>query len=193
MLENKLEYQINFLKKYLPITPDKKIARSLSPLDNIRFSPRSPCPSPTPIFQQLYHALAHWERIMSESPELIQQKIRLFDEKLKMQADNKFSNFGSLDDPDESDDEGSQNEDYDNAQNNEIIIKKSNSFLNLTELKDKSSSEYLLEVGGAILKERRRSSPGDLIDGKNDRKVFEKCHQKAKKNLISIKIFDDSS
>lgn len=30
--------------------------------------PNSPCPSPTPIFQQLYLALANWERL-SESPD----------------------------------------------------------------------------------------------------------------------------
>lgn len=31
----------------------------------------SPCPSPTPLFQQLYAAVAHWERVLSGSPELL--------------------------------------------------------------------------------------------------------------------------
>lgn len=31
--------------------------------------PNSPCPSPTPIFQQLYLALANWDRLVSESPD----------------------------------------------------------------------------------------------------------------------------
>lgn len=31
--------------------------------------PRSPCPSPTPLFQQLYLAVAHWERVLAESPD----------------------------------------------------------------------------------------------------------------------------
>lgn len=31
---------------------------------------RSQCPSPTPLFQQLYVAVAHWERVLADSPEL---------------------------------------------------------------------------------------------------------------------------
>lgn len=33
------------------------------------YFPQSPCPSPTPAFQQLYMALAHIERLTQESPE----------------------------------------------------------------------------------------------------------------------------
>lgn len=35
--------------------------------------PSSPCPSPTPLFQQLYAAVAHWERVLSGSPELLRE------------------------------------------------------------------------------------------------------------------------
>lgn len=33
------------------------------------FFPQSPCPSPTPVFQQLYMALANFDRLTQESPD----------------------------------------------------------------------------------------------------------------------------
>lgn len=33
----------------------------------------SPCPSPTPLFHQLYAAVAHWERVLAGSPELLKE------------------------------------------------------------------------------------------------------------------------
>lgn len=192
MLDNKLDSQINFLKKYLPTTPDKKYMRSLSPFDNIRFTPRSPCPSPTPIFQQLYHALSHWERIMSESPEQFQEKFRLLDEKLKLETE-RYGRFGSLDEPDETDDEGSQNDDNDENKSDNTLIKRSNSYLDLSGINEKSSSGHSLGVAGASLKERRKSSPADLIDAKSGGQLFVKSREPMRNNLVEIKIYDDTS
>lgn len=46
------------------LTPDRRAGGSTV------FFPNSPCPSPTPIFQQLYLALSHWDRLLAESPDL---------------------------------------------------------------------------------------------------------------------------
>lgn len=36
------------------------------------FFPQSPCPSPTPVFQQLYMALSHFDRLVrQESPDIL--------------------------------------------------------------------------------------------------------------------------
>lgn len=40
-------------------------------------SPHTPCPSPTPFFQHLYLAVAHWERCMSDSPDYIKDLFHL--------------------------------------------------------------------------------------------------------------------
>lgn len=47
------------------LTPDRRAGGSTV------FFPNSPCPSPTPIFQQLYLALSHWDRLLAESPDLM--------------------------------------------------------------------------------------------------------------------------
>lgn len=76
-----------FLAKYIPATPpppphdaSAQRKRSLA----VFGSPQkgslddggrsySPCPSPTPLFQQLYAAVAHWERVLAGSPELMKE------------------------------------------------------------------------------------------------------------------------
>lgn len=50
------------------LTPDRR---------STIFFPNSPCPSPTPIFQQLYLALSHWDRLLAESPDLLKQSSEL--------------------------------------------------------------------------------------------------------------------
>lgn len=37
--------------------------------DDNKTQKKSPCPSPTPVFQQLYLAIANYERLLSESPD----------------------------------------------------------------------------------------------------------------------------
>uniref|UniRef100_A0A336KJY0 Oxysterol-binding protein n=1 Tax=Culicoides sonorensis TaxID=179676 RepID=A0A336KJY0_CULSO len=66
------------LLKYLPASPRTPKLRTTS-LDSRRGSvyPNSPCPSPTPVFQHLYFALAQWERCLSESPDYIKDLFNL--------------------------------------------------------------------------------------------------------------------
>lgn len=125
---------------------------------------------------------------MSESPERFQEKFRLLDEKLRLGSE-KYGRFESLDDPDETDDEGSQNGDT----KTDTVIKRSNSYLELSSIKDKSFSGHSLCVAGASLKERRKSSPADFVDGKSGEKMFEACERQTRNNLVQIKINDDTS
>lgn len=53
------------------------------------FFPNSPCPSPTPIFQQLYMALAQYERLPPDVVGLLP------DDEWVMQKSNSFSNIAS--------------------------------------------------------------------------------------------------
>lgn len=83
-----------FLAKYIPATPPPAIAfdkRRRQRRQSTTFgSPTlsqgsqagesggggsSPCPSPTttPLFQQLYAAMSHWERVLADSPELLKE------------------------------------------------------------------------------------------------------------------------
>lgn len=84
-----------FLAKYIPATPPPAIAfdkrRRQQRRQSTTFgSPTlsqgsqagesggggsSPCPSPTttPLFQQLYAAMSHWERVLADSPELLKE------------------------------------------------------------------------------------------------------------------------
>lgn len=120
-------------------------------------SSQSPCPSPSPIFQQLYHAVAYWERFLSDSPEKLTRKLS-HDLGLK---------FGSLDEPDETDDEHS----IDNSPSVENMKKRHS--VNFSEItQDKKICD------------RRKSSPADLTLSEDKNK---------KQNLIKIRIFDDNS
>lgn len=55
--------------KYLPPSPPDKNNLHVETIE--KSFPRSPCPSPTPIFQQLYLAVAHWERYLRDSPDFL--------------------------------------------------------------------------------------------------------------------------
>lgn len=118
----------------------------------------SPCPSPSPIFQQLYHAVAYCERFLSDSPEKCSRKLSLGHLSLK---------FGSLDEPDETDDENSN----DNSPSIENMKKRhSVNFCEITE--DKKFFD------------RRKSSPAELTLSEDKNK---------KQNFIKIRIIDDNS
>ncbi|XP_052868675.1 oxysterol-binding protein-related protein 8 isoform X1 [Anopheles cruzii] len=65
----KLKEHLNYLLKYLPPSPPDKQNLRVEPIE--KSLPRSACPSPTPIFQQLYLAVAHWERYLRDSPEVL--------------------------------------------------------------------------------------------------------------------------
>ncbi|XP_058455547.1 oxysterol-binding protein-related protein 8 isoform X2 [Malaya genurostris] len=67
----KLKKHLNYLLKYLPPSPPDDANLSVDPSKSP--FPHSPCPSPTPIFQQLYLAVAHWERYLRDSPEFMRQ------------------------------------------------------------------------------------------------------------------------
>lgn len=58
------------LNRYAPRTPTTPQRRLLSYPQTLSPSiirdPRSVCPSPTPMFQQLYHAVAYWEKQLFE-------------------------------------------------------------------------------------------------------------------------------
>uniref|UniRef100_A0A182MUS2 Oxysterol-binding protein n=1 Tax=Anopheles culicifacies TaxID=139723 RepID=A0A182MUS2_9DIPT len=63
----RLKEHLNYLLKYLPPSPPEKNNLRVETIE--KSLPRSACPSPTPIFQQLYLAVAHWERYLRDSPE----------------------------------------------------------------------------------------------------------------------------
>ena len=63
----RLKEHLNYLLKYLPPSPPEKKNLRVEPIE--KSLPRSACPSPTPIFQQLYLAVAHWERYLRDSPD----------------------------------------------------------------------------------------------------------------------------
>lgn len=113
----------------MPATPDKRYLspiqqRSLSPMDAARNPPeRSPCPSPTPVFQQLHYALSHWESIISvessprqgdcDTVEAATEGRTTAKDRVKFILEHAPSNassqnpFGSMDLPDDTDDETS--------------------------------------------------------------------------------------
>lgn len=95
-----------FLAKYIPPTPPPENRQSLiRPQTISRSVSRSPCPSPTPLFQQLYHAVSHWERIMADSPDdLMADKHKLIEDLENLPQSKVFS---SRDDGDDTDDERS--------------------------------------------------------------------------------------
>lgn len=115
----------------------------------------SPCPSPSPIFQQLYQAVAYWERFLSDSPEKLRRKLSL----------DLGTKFGSLDEPDETDDEHS----YDNSPNVENMKKR--------------HSVNFSEITGKKFDVRRKSSPAELTLSED---------KNMKQNFIKIRINDDS-
>lgn len=117
----------------------------------------SPCPSPSPIFQQLYNAVAYLERFLSDSPEKCSRKVS-HDLGLK---------FGSLDEPDETDDEHSNDN--------------SPSIKNLKKRHSVYSSEITEDKKFCA---RRKSSPADLTLSEDKKK---------KQNFIKIRINDDNS
>ncbi|EFN83933.1 Oxysterol-binding protein-related protein 8 [Harpegnathos saltator] len=52
-----------------PTTPQKRLLSCAQPFSPaITHNPRSVCPSPTPMFQHLYHAVAYWEKQLDRSP-----------------------------------------------------------------------------------------------------------------------------
>ncbi|XP_035897955.1 oxysterol-binding protein-related protein 8 isoform X2 [Anopheles stephensi] len=63
----RLKEHLSYLLKYLPPSPPEKQNLRVEPIE--KSLPRSACPSPTPIFQQLYLAVAHWERYLRDSPD----------------------------------------------------------------------------------------------------------------------------
>lgn len=67
---------------------------SLSPLPKLFpvFVPNSPCPSPTPLFQQLYLALAHYERMPADMAQLMS---KADDGKVTMHRRNSCSSAGT--------------------------------------------------------------------------------------------------
>lgn len=121
-------------------------------------SSSSPCPSPLPIFQQLSHAVAFWERILTDSP----------DNTRKYSLDNNLGlKFGSLDDPDGTDDEHSNN-------NTPKIDKMKKRFsVNFSEISEDNK-----------IHKRRKSSPADLTSSEDKNK---------KQSFIKIRIVDDNS
>ncbi|XP_058811906.1 oxysterol-binding protein-related protein 8-like isoform X2 [Topomyia yanbarensis] len=68
----KLKKHLNYLLKYLPPSPTDEENLHVEPGQSP--FPPSPCPSPTPIFQQLYLAVAHWERYLRDSPEFMRHR-----------------------------------------------------------------------------------------------------------------------
>ena len=64
-----------FLAKYIPPTPPQ--SRGTSNKDFQQSVLRSQCPSPTPLFQQLYIAVSHWERVLADTPDLLKEKDKL--------------------------------------------------------------------------------------------------------------------
>lgn len=66
-----------FLAKYIPATPplsdDKRRPLSQGSSGGGAFGRESPCPSPTPLFNQLYAAISHWERVLADSPEVLKE------------------------------------------------------------------------------------------------------------------------
>lgn len=98
---NKILSKPLFLAKYIPPTPpDNRISSN----DLRRPITNSPCPSPTPIFQKLYIAVSHWERILADSPNLPNEKHRIIKdlENIGTQR-NRF--FPNRDEGDDTDDE----------------------------------------------------------------------------------------
>nr|XP_029723351.1 oxysterol-binding protein-related protein 8-like isoform X2 [Aedes albopictus] len=65
----KLKEHLTYLMKYLPPSPPDKNNLQVETIE--KSFRRSPCPSPTPIFQQLYLAVAHWERYLRDSPDFL--------------------------------------------------------------------------------------------------------------------------
>lgn len=144
-----MKFKGAFLKKFIPVTPkEKRHCQNFSYLDKPLLDSSSPCPSPTPIFQQLYQAVAYWERFLSDSPEKLRRK-------LSLDLGTKFGS--SLDEPDETDDEHS----IDTSPNVENMKKRhSVYFSEITETK---------KFG-----ERRKSSPAELTlsEVKNKKQNF---------------------
>lgn len=95
-----------FLAKYIPPTPpDNRISSN----DLRRQMSNSPCPSPTPTFQKLYIAVSHWERLLADSPNLLNEKHRIIKDLENIGAQsNRF--FPSRDEGDDTDDECCSNE-----------------------------------------------------------------------------------
>lgn len=80
---DKLKEPFPLLMKFLPPPPSPPTAEKLlnqqRPPPTVKFTyPNSPCPSPTPYFQQLYLAVANWDRLMTDSPDYMKEKSPLF-------------------------------------------------------------------------------------------------------------------
>lgn len=97
---NKNQSKPVFLAKYIPPTPpDNRISSN----DLRRPITNSPCPSPTPIFQKLYIAVSHWERILADSPNLLKEKHSIIKDLENLGTQNRF--FPNRDEGDDTDDE----------------------------------------------------------------------------------------
>lgn len=85
-----------FLAKYIPATPpplnrSEDGSRQTPPLalkqqGSVDEGRASPCPSPTPLFAQLYAAVAHWERVLAGSPDLLNEVLGKYSPELKDSA-----------------------------------------------------------------------------------------------------------
>lgn len=97
-----------FLAKYIPPTPPlESRSNHLNPSQSHTHNGpasqyRSQCPSPTPLFQQLYVAVSHWERVLADSPELLIERQKIIKDLENVQP-NKI--YHSRDEGDETDDE----------------------------------------------------------------------------------------
>lgn len=99
---NKNQSKPLFLAKYIPPTPpDNRISSN----DLRRQITNSPCPSPTPIFQKLYIAVSHWERILADSPNILHEKHRIIKDLESLGTQNNCFFPSSRDDGDDTDDE----------------------------------------------------------------------------------------
>ncbi|KAG4075696.1 hypothetical protein HA402_003521 [Bradysia odoriphaga] len=97
---NKNQSKPLFLAKYIPPTPPEN---RISSNDLRRQITNSPCPSPTPIFQKLYIAVSHWERVLADSPNVLHEKHRIIKdlESLGVQSNCFFPNRDEGDDTDD--------------------------------------------------------------------------------------------
>lgn len=113
-IDKNLHYEIIHQTKEYSICYVLLVPKSLSPLfkflsintsndeSDVKSSckilfPNSPCPSPTPIFQQLYLALANWERL-SESPDYLKFSSHSYNDDVKPEmGKEKFVRSNSVD------------------------------------------------------------------------------------------------
>ena len=60
---------LNHYAPRTPTTPQRRLLSCPQPVSpDIACEAKSICPSPTPMFQHLYHAVSYWERLIGRSP-----------------------------------------------------------------------------------------------------------------------------